>query len=556
LFAVRARRDDGGRRRQLADARALAMRALFRPLADQGRFRPAPLRDGRRRLLLLQLDGVSHDRLRSALAADLLPSVARRLDAGQLELSSFRSGLPASTPAFQAGLFYGVAPSVPGFIWYDRATGRQVRMDRAADAARLETRLRGPRPGLLRGGSSYFGILSGDAAMPRFCLSGMAGAAHLAPDEPPLGIWDLAASTLAHSLTAVRGVARLVQQTGAGLADGVRWSAMLGRLRHEPRFLLHRAFITSVLRELAVQGILLDVSRGVPVVYADLLAYDETAHRRGPESPAALEELAGMDRAIGAVLAAVEAAPELGYDVYLLSDHGNVPTRPFEQLAGISLPEYVARAERGAPLPRRPQPIRPNRGLAGGRTLGQAASEGVVTAEAGDLAHVYFVREPGGLPLEALRARHWRVLAALEASPAVGLVAVRGGSRGFLLQKGTAFDLADPADVARLPHPEPGLLADYVAELLSLRDSGDLVVFGWRGPHRESVAYAWEFGAHGGVAPEELSCFAVHPPACALDFERVVRPSELNAFFEERYRAPLAGEEEPFREGMGEAGLP
>jgi hypothetical protein len=48
----------------------------------------------------------------------------------------------------------------------------------------------------------------------------------------------------------------------------------------------------------------------------------------------------------------------------------------------------------------------------------------------------------------------------------------------------------------------------------------------------------------------------VHPPACALDFERVVRPSELNAFFEERYRAPLAGEEEPFREGMGEAGLP
>jgi len=455
---------------------------------------------------------------------------------------------------------------VPGFIWYDRSTGRQVRMDRAADAARLEARLRGPRPGLLRGGSSYFGILSGDAALPRFCLSGMAGAPAVEPDEPPLGAWDVAASAIAHSVTAVRGLARLSHEVGAGLVDGVRWSALLGRLKHEPRFLLHRAFIGSVLHELAVQGILLDVSRGLPVIYADFLAYDETAHRRGPDSPAALEQLAGMDRAIGAILAAVEAAPELGYDVYLLSDHGNVATRPFEQLTGLSLPEYVARAERGAPLPRRPHPIRPNRGFAGGRTLGQAQSEGVAIAEAGDVAHVYFLREPAGLPLPVLRERHWRVLAALEASRAVGLVAVRGGRRGFALQKGSVRDLADPADVARLPHPEPEVLAEYLGDLLSLPESGDVLVLGWRGVEKESVAYAWEFGSHGGVAPEELSCFAAHPPGCALRFERILRPSELNAFFEAEYRAPLDEHEEERRAaddddreraaGMEEAGAP
>jgi hypothetical protein len=65
------------------------------------------------------------------------------------------------------------------------------------------------------------------------------------------------------------------------------------------------------------------------------------------------------------------------------------------------------------------------------------------------------------------------------------------------------------------------------------------VVIGWRGPSRDAVAYAWELGSHGGVAPEELTCFAAHPPGCPLDFERVVRPRELHAFFEAAYRGPL-----------------
>ncbi|HET7826256.1 MAG TPA: hypothetical protein VFK90_13050, partial [Anaeromyxobacter sp.] len=55
--------------------------------------------------------------------------------------------------------------------------------------------------------------------------------------------------------------------------------------------------------------------------------------------------------------------------------------------------------------------------------------------------------------------------------------------------------------------------------------------------------YAWEFGSHGGVAPEELECFVAHPPACSFRFADVVRPSELYRYFERAYRAPA--EEEP-----------
>lgn len=511
------------------------MRALLRPLAEQGRYRPAPLPHGRRRLLILQLDGVSHARLLGAIDGGLFPSLARRLDAGVLRLSRFRAGLPASTPAFQAGLFYGRSPAVPAFLWYDRRRRRQIRMDRAADAAEVEAGLRRTGPGLLRGGSSYFGIFTGGATQPRFCLSSMGGTRAPSPAPSP-GPSDLLAAGLAHSVTAVRGLARVAVEAGAALVDGVRWTAALGRLRHEPRFLLHRTFIPSVLRELAIQGILLDLSRGLPAVYADFLSFDEAAHRRGPDAPAAREQLPGMDRALGVLLAAVEAAPELGYDVFVLSDHGHVATRPFEQLAGMTLPELVVRAERGEPLPRHPPAIPPNRGFAGGRTLGERGDAGVVTAEAGDIGHVYFVDEPGPLPLEAVRARHWRVLAALSASTAVGLLAARGGRRGRALVRGSVLDLDDPADVARLPHPDPTLLAGYLSDLVALPDCGDLVVLGWRGEARDSVAYAWEFGSHGGVAPEELDCFVAHPPEADLDFAQVVRPSELHGWFEERYR--------------------
>jgi hypothetical protein len=218
--------------------------------------------------------------------------------------------------------------------------------------------------------------------------------------------------------------------------------------------------------------------------------------------------------------------------VHVLSDHGHVPTLPFESLAGAPLPEFVALADRGEALPRGPR-ASPNRGLLGGRTLGGGRTGGVAVAEAGDLAHVYFLDDRGPLPLDAIRAHHWRVLAALSASRAVGLLAVRGGERGLALVRGDVFDLADPSDVARLPHPEPSVLATYLADLLTLRDSGDIVVQGWRGEGRDIVAYAWEFGSHGGVAPEELECFLAHPADCALEFRGALRPRELHAWFEQ-----------------------
>ncbi len=523
------------RSQRAGEAARLAMRALLSPTPVLGAAaRPS---GAGYRLVLIQLDGVSRQRLERAMSDGLMPFLAHRLASGSHALAGTRSGAPASTPAFQAGLFYGVSPSVPGFVWFDRATGREVRMDRAYDAAAIERRLARESPGLLRGGTSYFSIFSGGASRPRFCLSGLAGDAALDWYARTLNVGDALASALAHSVTATRSALRLAHELGAGLVDGARWSIALGRLRHEPRFLVHRLLIGAVLRELAVQNVLVDVARGVPAVFVDFLGFDETAHRRGPDSAAAMRELERADLALAAIFAGAESLPGLGYDVYVISDHGNVATQPFEALAGATLPEFVARAERGERLPLAAR-TSPNGGIFRGRTVSAARLDGIATAEAGDLAHVYFLDDHGPLPLDAIRARHWRVLAALSASRAIGVLGARGGRRGFAIVRGAPLDLADPSDVATLPHPDPELLAAYLSDLLSLPDSGDLVVLGWRGEGRDVVAYAWEFGSHGGVAPEEISSFVVYPSHCVHPFDRVVRPSELFAYFERAYRSP------------------
>ena len=67
---------------------------------------------------------------------------------------------------------------------------------------------------------------------------------------------------------------------------------------------------------------------------------------------------------------------------------------------------------------------------------------------------------------------------------------------------------------------------------------GDLVVLGWRGAELPTVAYAWEFGSHGGVSPDEIDTFMIHPRPCGERFDAVTRPAELHRFFMETYRRP------------------
>src|SRR5437762_2992612 len=59
-------------------------------------------------LLLLQIDGLARTQLEHAMAGGRLPTLRRLLKLRSYELHDFYPGLPTTTAAVQAELFYGI----------------------------------------------------------------------------------------------------------------------------------------------------------------------------------------------------------------------------------------------------------------------------------------------------------------------------------------------------------------------------------------------------------------------------------------------------------------
>lgn len=524
-----------------------------------------------RRFCVIHLDGLSRRALLSAIARGDAPFLGRLLRSGAYAFSPSYSGAPASTPAFQAGLLYGQrSADIPGYLWYDRQRRAQVRMDRAEDAAAVEAKLMAQGPGLLEQGSASFSIFSGGAKVDGFSMSGWAARPRrlLAGLDP----WYLAAGALAHSRTAARIAGRAAREGGAALLDLFRQWLQVGRLQHEPGFFLRRVGLSIGAREAAIFSAALSMARGVPAIYTCFGDYDEIAHRRGPDAADAAEALRGIDRAVAHVFAAAAALPELRYDLYVVSDHGQVRTLPFEGATGLSLLDYLAlaaprregapelseeaarqmgrlralgRAAQGLPgaLEAKARTIAGEvaHSIAGGRRRaddGARLLEEAVCVEAGDIAHLYLSREARPLTEAEIARRYPRLLAVATGCPSVGLVAARSERGSVAYRGGRRFDLSDPSSSRALELGYGGpRAAAFVSAVVGLPSAGDLVVYG-NGLSGADVAFAWEFGSHAGVARDEVETFVVHPKALPYDFTRVSHGADLHDFLADHYGAP------------------
>jgi hypothetical protein len=553
------------------------VRHVLRPFAARGRQARPPLPSGRR-ILLLHLDGVGRRQLEHAMAHGYAPTLRALVERGPYRLSPCRAGAPTSTPAFQAGLLYGVDHQIPGYTWFDKRAGREVRMDRGQDARALEEELTRTGVPLLRGGGVYCSIFSGGAPLRRWALSGWNedlcaedfGMEELssAPLLPRAN--DVVAAAMVHSATAGRIAGALGMDIASGLVETARWARDVRSLQHEPKFLFHRVLTECLFAEFAANSCVIDIARGTPIVYACFIGYDEYAHRRGPFSRMALLKLWELDRMLGRIVAAVNALPELGYELYLFSDHGQTATRPAELVLGESIGEHLLADGRTAgsdPVAfggagggdaaavaaqarwfRRVASVLPGplgkAALAWARhvakTLDAAqpyhADGPLLVVPAGDIAHVYSTRVPYPLREPEIRARHPGLLERCARSPAIGFTLVRGESGPLALRGDRRLELHRPQDALEIAHQvgHP-LAAVYARDLLRMGSSGDLILLGCAAPCGETVAYPFEFGSHGGLAPDQLDTFMIHPQELGEGaFASVVRPQDLHRFFLER----------------------
>ena len=174
-----------------------------------------------------------------------------------------------------------------------------------------------------------------------------------------------------------------------------------------------------------------------------------------------------------------------------------------------------------------------------GRSLEGGGDEGrppVVVSEAGDIAHVYFTDRVAPLTCEELTARWPAQLQAVLECPASGIVAVRGGSCGHAFHRGRRFDLADPSALQGVLRYDASLLRASLIEMLQMPSAGDLVVYGAGVEGGDDVAFAFEFGSHGGVGKGDVETFFIHPWHVPAE-DGPMGPKELHHFFRRRFLA-------------------
>lgn len=490
---------------------------------------PVPSRRARR-FIVVHLDGVPRSLLEEEIGLGHMPFLAGLLRSGAYTLSDAFWGSPSSTPAFQAGLLYGIRhPNLPAYQWFDRAWGREVQMNRPKDALAVERRLEErSHDSLLSGGGTAYLSLFRARATNRLTMTSLATVAE-------------STRALVRDLRGIRGVRRrrVLEFIGDVLGEARRvkqdvreWVEKVRDERHEREFRLNQFFI-GLAWDFAHTRALVDMARGVPAIYLVFGNYDEVAHRRGPLSAQARQELGRVDSKL-LELYALGRSLERSYDLYVLADHGHVDSAPFEQRVGVHLKEYLT----GGPVPDLGEQI--ERALLDGRP-GLPREEGGFTdpivIEAGNFAHVYLAR--GGRALEAreVLAHHKAVLARAVHRSDIGIVALRRGDAAVAIVQGEVFD-ADSLARSRLSQEfSVRAVRDLLFELPHMDTAGDLVLFGESIHEGGTVGFAWEFGSHGGLTTTETRSWLCWPNDVPIHMDGLSHAVQLHEKLSDLYRS-------------------
>jgi hypothetical protein len=535
----------------------------------------------RRGLLLIQIDALSHSVLRASLKRRYLPFLTQLVKRRGYRIHPYQTGIPATTPAFQVGLFYGNNEHVAGFRWLDKRTGRVFNVKRPDDAADAEALAAERAPGLLQGGAAHTSIVGGGAERTSLTL------ARVGREEPgpKSRTWsDLFVVMLLNLWQILRLLGAAVVEAFIELADSIR-AEYEGRLvRDEWPFILVRILSNVVFREIATHNVVLDIARGAPVIYVNFAGYDELAHHRGPHSVSARLALRGTDARIREIFRAAQRFGARDYDVFIFSDHGQVPTIPIDRVAGRSLSdELVHRLVYSRDLPpgvsdaelarlrtlveiqRELEQVVPRRLAWVPRKIGNYIAQNlppdpelmtlrtwseVALLPTSDICHVYVTSIQRPLTLPELRGDRAALWTALVDHPAIWAVVGRGwieedGRRiaEVCTRSGAALVWPDGSYrcIGRNPFQEAHFTETTPAALHRfawLPTAGDAVLIGAR-IHGRVVNFQEELGGHGGPYPEEQTAFMISPPHVGFDFSTVRHHTELYQFFWNSYRARI-----------------
>lgn len=532
--------------------------------------------DGGRGLLILQIDGLSHATLQQALARGVMPHLRRMIERDGYRLEPWWCGVPSSTPAVQGGILYGNNEGIPAFRWYEKASGKTVVAKHPRDARLLQDRLSAGRAGLLEGGSSYVNIYDGGARQSLFTISALGGERFF---ENARG-----ASLLLLLLFSPIRLLRLVKDV---TLDFIRdlWQRLVGRFdtrvgrRRRPFSLLSSLLqigASVVFRELQTFGVLLDIYRRVPAIYANFYGYDDVAHQLGPLDGETERVLRGIDGRMREIdLTRRRFADRRPYDLFVLSDHGMSPCTPFKERYGQTLGEFMASltAKGHAPVALDETFSREWRtrreteflleeldGISAHLSARSQRLAGVlrnfvarripaddeqeydlsrhrdlILRNSGTVSLVYFPLAAHQMDLSEIELAYPGLLRSLVEHPGLGLVlgrergeamamTVRGPRRLLALDDPLLSDLLDNL-------PDPALAARQLARVACFSNSGDLLLFGRWNAAGHAIAFEPHWATHGGIGGDQNRPFLLLPSEIDWDASAITDPEQLYPLF-------------------------
>src|SRR3954470_14470834 len=293
--------------------------------------------DGRRGLVMLQIDALAYVELRRAIELGYCPTISRMVREEGHTMRRWFCGLPSATPYCQAGIFYGQNEGIPAFRFYDKREHRVITCNTPSGVQYIRDRI--DAPGALAGGSSYVNLLDGDAQTVAFTVATRERMSAFRR----LGGWRMAMLILIHPIRMLRmGFQAALEFLREEYERGVG-EFPSKRTHSEGLFPFIRILSNVVVRELQTMAILLDIYLGVPVVYSTYMQYDELGHHFGPSSWQALRDLRRTDSRIRSIRRMIRGAAGRQYDLVILSDHGMAPSSSYRVLFGEPLGRTVQR---------------------------------------------------------------------------------------------------------------------------------------------------------------------------------------------------------------------
>ena len=500
-----------------------------------------------RGLLMVEIDGLSYYIIQEAIENGYMPNMKKLIDEAGYKISRVDCGLPATTPACQAGILQGNNDNIPAFRWLNKKTGKMLAGGQAA--AIIEPELSDGN-GLLRGGSSISNMFSGDADKSILTFSKILQGTPEDKRKRARDMYLLMRNPTFFMRVLVLFFGDVILEIWQGWQQRRKdVQPRLNRLHNGYPFM--RAATTVFLRDIGAYLTTLDIVRGVPAIYTLYAGYDEVAHHSGPRTTDAFQTLAQFDRTLALLLKFVREKAPRPYEFILLSDHGQSFGHTFLQRYNISITDFIKEL-----LPQGTNAVATSGGDDGsysvaammgeleniedqhvGGTVGKTVMgraqkvvkrnpdfqertqeiepANVTLCYSGNLAQVYFDLYPRKLTLKELNTAYPGMVDSLVQHEGIGfVVAYEDDGQPVAFGKNGAHNLHTGdvvGDDPLAPFGDVELRRWQVRRIADFENAGDLILNSTLYPDGTVAALEELIGNHGGLGGEQTDAFILHP---------------------------------------------